>query len=786
MSRDRVAACPLFCLAILAGSGAAAPAADTALATPRRDRSGDPLPAGALARLGTTRWRNPDPCFVAFARDGTLLTAGCSLQRTDLRTGEVLRPLTPAGDWVHAAAASADGRLVALARGRNALSVLAADSGEELRTFAVNGAWVVAVGLRPDGKALAAALRRAQETSVTVWDTSTGQVIASLPCAAQATHSLAFSPDGGTLAMSGGDGSIRLWSYRTDAEPRRLLPANRDVGRPPAVSFSPDGKTLASAGAFGGVHLWDVTTGEERTSLGARSGAVTTLAFSPDGRTLATAHDDRIIRLWDVATGGERQMTGHDAPVRCVAFSPDGETLASVATDGSIRLWSRADARERSVADGHRAAVCSVRFSRDGRTVATSGCDGTVRLWEAATGREIRCLPWPMRAPPIDTTPAGGVATPGRNGEAIAIWDPATGVQVGSLGPGLPPVAALAVASDGAVAAVDADGNVRWWESVSGKATGLSSPVASLPAPCAFSIALSPDGRIAAVGGTNAALELWEVETGRREQLLPPGAGTAAGVGFSCDARLLLTGGAGAPVRLWELATGRERPPPGGLPVSYAFALAPDGRMLAVADRTGRVSLVDVATGDVCRVLKGHRDGVVSLAFSPDGRRLASASRDATVLIWDVEGAIPAGAAEPRLSRGRLEALWADLGSAHGPTAHRAVWTLIQDPKQAVPLLREHTQLMQRSLEGRARATQTYDQADVGVTEDELRVVRALEVLERVRTPDAARVLSDVARAATLPRIRSSARAAESRLGLPGAEPTAVRGRPADRSEYRP
>jgi WD40 repeat protein len=114
-----------------------------------------------------------------------------------------------------------------------------------------------------------------------------------------------------------------------------------------SVAFSPDGATLASASRDQSVRLWDVKT---RQSLGhpltGHTDWVFSVAFSPDGTTLASASIDATVRLWDVKT---RQplgspLMGHTEGVVSVAFSPDGTMLASAGRDQSVRLW---DARTR-------------------------------------------------------------------------------------------------------------------------------------------------------------------------------------------------------------------------------------------------------------------------------------------------------------------------------------------------------------------------------------------------------------------------------------------------------
>jgi WD40 repeat protein len=96
------------------------------------------------------------------------------------------------------------------------------------------------------------------------------------------------------------------------------------------VAFSPDGQSLASGSGNKTVKIRNSTTGKELFSLKGHTGFISCVAFSPDGQRLASGSYDKTVKIWDSATGKELlSLKGHTEGVVTVAFSPDGQRLAS-------------------------------------------------------------------------------------------------------------------------------------------------------------------------------------------------------------------------------------------------------------------------------------------------------------------------------------------------------------------------------------------------------------------------------------------------------------------------
>ena len=292
--------------------------------------------------------------------------------------------------------------------------------------------------------------------------TTTAQLKATLEGHTDIVWSVAFSPNGQTLASGSQDRTIRLWNLN-NGNLKRTLTGHRDAVN--SIAFSPDGRTLASGSWDGTIRLWNPNNGNLKRTLTGHTDGISSVAFSPDGQTLASASGDRTIRLWNPNNGNlKRTLTGHTDGISSVAFSPDGQALASGSPDQTIRLWNPNNGKHIKTLTGHTGDIPRMMFSPDGRTLASGSRDQMVRLWNPNTGQHKRTLANQTGgANPVAFSPDGATLLIG--GRGISIWDTQTAQYKKPLTGDIGDVLSVVFSSDGQmVASGSADSKVRLWE----------------------------------------------------------------------------------------------------------------------------------------------------------------------------------------------------------------------------------------------------------------------------------------------------------------------------------
>jgi predicted NACHT family NTPase len=236
-----------------------------------------------------------------------------------------------------------------------------------------------------------------------------------------------------------------------------------------SVAFSPDGATVASGSADKTVCMWDVATAEHKNTLIAHEDIVSSVTYSPDGSTIASASYDRTIRLWDAVTGDLKNiLKGHTNWISSVAYSNDGSTIASGSYDWTVRLWDAITCQYKFSLTGHEQSISSVVYSPDDKTIASTTLYGQVRLWEPATGEPKNFLAGHLSwFNTIVYSPNGATLACGSYYGLVRLWDPVTAKFKNTLTGHKSLVKSLAYSPDGgALASCSTDKDVRLWNLV--------------------------------------------------------------------------------------------------------------------------------------------------------------------------------------------------------------------------------------------------------------------------------------------------------------------------------
>jgi WD40 repeat protein len=604
-----------------------------------------------------------------------------------------------------------------------------------------------------------------------------------------------FSPDGKYLAVVGW--SLSAWETATG---KLLFQSATRSDTTGLLAYSPDGKTLYTASSTGIVQSWDAGTGKRLTlCLGPRCNPLA-VTFA-DNKVVAAGLEEQTVYLWEVVpAGGHGKLLGPErgnlGPVLSLGFPPGGRELISASSD-SVCAWDAGSGRllRRVAAPKGRQASGVLALSPDGKCMICSDVSYSARVVETDHGEELFRLyaGFVLHDNPTFQFSANGAFLAGGHGtlgKGVEVWNMTTGRPV---------------------------------RKVEGKEGAKRS-----------NFALSADGKRVALGssrgeggpgGATWELVIAEVDTGKQLATIQRANDSLESLAFSSDGTLLASGGQNL-IHLWDAATGSEVAQLGGEAKSQTslVTFSPDSRLLAAVvhnEEQSKVVVWELASVSVRREFAGHRNQVTALAFSPDRSFLATGGSDSTVLLWDLAGRLDEPIGTIPSSR-ELQELWSELANASGSKGDFALRKLAAVPKEAVSLVGKNLQpvakkvlepkeiakliadLEDDSFLVRDKATRELEQAGqaakpalvralaampaadkrrrleelldrlgrTGPVREMLRPIRAVELLERIGTPEARQVLEAVSKGDADARLTQEAKAALQRLS--GREPVAA------------
>jgi WD40 repeat protein len=735
---------------------------------------------------------------LAFSPDGTMLAArsylSCAVTLWDTKNGARLRGLgerTVVDQWEgsitpdhFSMAFSRDGKMLAVASEWKKFGFWSFAAGIGAPTYVGWPRDCSAPVFSPDSKHVAWVEEREIYLGTHIW--------AAKPLVLNDRDhldpaKLAFSPDGRTLAVMDKIGVLHAWDVATRKRKQesQAMPAQSAWSSAGYLTFSPDGKTISAA--YGPtIFHWDTATGAECVPRRGHCDSVRSAALSSDCRTLVSFGDDETLYIWDAQNGIVRKRMKaplEDRGLSKLMFLPDDRAFVFEEDNGEI--WKRDaetgvkicpfSARIPTGAYGNilsqlapplfrpylkhvvwaaenlNAEQTSQLFglSVDRKQVITHESAGFLCYWDLATRKLARRVPFSY----TPWTTSGWLASDLATEAKRVVW---FGSNNNSF-----------------------DDSLICGEKQSDKELSRTRKyrrgfgAAFAENRLAVAVAARGDDAAIAGGNTEILFSLIEIHTGKdRRQFVGP-----------------------------EEAIDK-------------IAFSPDDRLIATVSTEGIARIWEVASGALLHAWKPHGSGVPVIFFSSNGKYLVTAGTDSTLLVWDIAALTKGQKPSPpaNVSDAALEKLWIDLGAADAARGFDAIYTLSGAPEKATTMLKSRLkpvpaialsqveswirQLQSDSFAVREKATSELERLgelakpaldaalEPGisleqrmrierlrqiikqnpVSSDQIRCLRALEVAEKIGTPDAIHLIDSLTQGAPEARLTQEAEYALKRL----------------------
>lgn len=623
------------------------------------------LPENAIKRIGNGIFND-----IAYSPDGEQLAVATSigiwLYETD--TYKPLSLLTVHTESVRTVQYAADGKILASGSSDGTIRLWDPQTTKNIGVLTGHQNGVTHIAISGDSQTLASV--GTDEKFVRLWNLNTQKPIADLKGKFNDIRSLAYSPDSDIIAAGDFDGTVTLFSTKEKKRITSLVGhdlAPSDITEPGSVltlAFSPDGETLASASRDTTIRLWDTKTTHHKVTLTGHTGWVTTAVFSSDGKTIASGatythwNSDSSIRLWDAKTGKHLRAIETPTLVRRLAFSPDNETLASINRNNAIYIWNTNTGELKIDLTKQRVKSKSKPISvfPDGKKEIYENDDGTYTLLDVETGIPKPFLKGfhpslllfyslssssPQKQQLILMYSPDGKTLAIKDDKSVVLWDIETDTHKGTLSEDLEYFSSMKFSPNGQFLAIRADKTIHLWNTETAKQ--IAAYTREKNHQNDFHV-FSPDSQLLATPAKDPKMvQLWSTETGYPRFLLMGHSWGASSVIFSPDGNNLVSSSSKA--FLWDAKTGRRKASfisPEGL--SFSLRFTPDGSALVGYTKApyedkgdNRIWIWDTQTGQQKFILKEHKGRITRTLFAPDGKTLVSGSADGTMRFWDLE-----------------------------------------------------------------------------------------------------------------------------------------------------
>ena len=464
---------------------------------------------------------------------------------------------------------------------------------------------ILSIAFHPDGRTIAAGDTNGK---IIVWDIESGELKKDLP-SDNLMRSLTFSPDGTTLAHTGENQIITIWKQDENGEWNFFKSLNDENNQVWSVAYSPDSKTIVSGGEDGKLKIWSIDSGECIDTLTGHKECVRSVAYHPNQKIIASGSEDNKVKVWDVATGKcLKPIEGHTDWVRAVAFSPnDGKYLATASEDNTIKIWQFVDNEYKWVQnlEEHKNWVWSVSFSLDGKYLASGSADTTIKIWNVTTGKCINTLydhnNW-VQSVAFNPKDNGKTLASGSTDRTVRVWDVNSGKCI---------------------------------QTILGHSTWMRT------------IAFSPDCKTIVGGSEDRTVKIWNIATGKCLEPLEGHTNWVHSVACSSDGRYIASCSPDRTIIIWRvidsnkyekyreilLEENRDKKDSKGH-WARTLIFSPDSQTIISGNEDNTIKIWDINSGECLDNLEEHKNWVSSLALDSEKNCLISASTDKTIIIW--------------------------------------------------------------------------------------------------------------------------------------------------------
>jgi WD40 repeat protein/energy-coupling factor transporter ATP-binding protein EcfA2 len=496
------------------------------------------------------------------------------------------------------------------------------------------------VAYSPDGQSIASAGR---DNQIILWDTESRREIRTFVGHQDWINNVVFSSTGTTLYSASSDGTLRVWDIGTGRNIATPITLEDEIW---GLAISADDQWLAYGTESGVVGILDTETlTAQHTIPEAHTNVVFALAFSPDNASLTSASGDSSIRFWDVMSGEPltEPLVQHESFVLNVVYSPDGSLVISTGVDARIVLWDgRTGDYLQSIRTGDEQRVRALAINTEGTLLATGSDDGFIRLWNLINGDQIGPSLnahigsiWAIRF----SSSANKLVSGGEDNRVIVWNTDQSQVMIDRASPQTDNALAFAYSPDSEYYVVagglhNGDTGIHVFDSETHQQTSEFNGHTDY----VTSVAFSPDGSRLISGSADGTARIWDTNTQETTQVLSLGTSAWVTVAFSPNNRTVATGIANGRIVLWDSDTGEQIGNPlightdGVLTLTFDLI----GETLISGSHDTRIIRWDVETGSIIDTpLSAHTDSVTALVFTPDANMLVSASRDRSIVFWD-------------------------------------------------------------------------------------------------------------------------------------------------------